>query len=70
MSDVTDNPDDRLTLRQPEQPRPVVHVDLYSISRDLKTIKHEIARRPARGEILRLALGCLAAVVVALLLIR
>jgi hypothetical protein len=46
-----------------------VHVDLHSISRDLKTIKHEIARRPARGEILRLALG-LTAVLVAPLVPR
>jgi hypothetical protein len=47
-----------------------VRVDLHAISRDLQTIKNEIALRPTRGEILKLALGCLAAVVVALLLIR
>jgi hypothetical protein len=47
-----------------------MNVDLHAISRDLQEIKAEIARRPARGEILRLALGCLAAVVIALLLIR
>jgi hypothetical protein len=47
-----------------------VHVDLHAVARDLQEIKAEIARRPARGEILRLALGCLAAAVIALLLIR
>jgi hypothetical protein len=46
-----------------------VHVDLHAISHDLHTTKDEIARRPTRGEILKLALGCVVAVVVALLLI-
>jgi hypothetical protein len=47
-----------------------VHVDLHAISRDLQEIKAEFSRRPTRGEILKLAVGCLAAVVVVLLLIR
>ena len=51
-------------------PRVAVHVDLHAISRDLQEIKAEIARRPARAEILRLTLGALAAVVIALMLIR
>jgi hypothetical protein len=56
----------------PERPLPrvAVHVDLHSVSRDLQELKAELARRPTRSEIARLALGCLAAVVVALWLVR
>jgi hypothetical protein len=56
----------------PERPLPrfAVHVNLEAISRDLQELKGAISRRPARGEVLRLALGCLAAVLVALILIR
>jgi hypothetical protein len=52
------------------EPRVDVHVDLYVISRDLQAIKSEIARRPTRREVLKLALGCVVAVVAALLLVR
>ena len=45
-------------------------MDLHAVSRDLQEIKAELARQPTHGEVLRLALGCLAAVVLALLLIR
>jgi hypothetical protein len=61
-------PDD-LDLDRP-LPRVAVHVDLHSVSRDLQELKAELARRPTRSEIARLALGCLAAVVVALWLLR
>jgi hypothetical protein len=56
----------------PERPPPrfAVHVNLAAISRDLQELKDAVSRRPARGEVLRLALGCLAAVVIALILIR
>jgi hypothetical protein len=67
MSDLADEPE---RARQAEQPRVQVHVDLNAISHDLRAIKVEIARRPARGEALRLALGCLAAVLIVLLLTR
>jgi hypothetical protein len=40
-------------------------VDLHAISDDLQAIKAEIALRPTRWVILKLALGCMAAVVVA-----
>jgi len=45
-------------------------MDLHSISRDLQDIKAEVAAQPTRWDILRLALGCLAAIVFALLVIR
>jgi hypothetical protein len=68
MNDLPDTTARPPTLRQAEPPRVNVHVDLYAISRDLQTIKDEIARRPTRWEILKLVLGCLAPVVVALLI--
>jgi hypothetical protein len=68
MNDLADTTERPPTLMQAEPPRVNVHVDLYAISRDLQAIKVEIARRPTRWEILKLALGCLAAV--AVLLIR
>ena len=61
-------PNDLDTERSP--PRFAVHVNLEAISRDLQELKDAISRRPARGEVLRLALGCLGAVLVALLLSR
>jgi hypothetical protein len=70
MHELADGAEHPPTLPQPEPPRVAVHVDLHGISLDLQAIKAEIARRPARGEVLRLAPGCLAAVVVALMLIR
>jgi len=70
MSNLADPTVHPPIVSQAESPRVNVHVDLYAISHDLQTIKAEIARRPTRWDILRLALGCLAAVVVALLLIR
>jgi hypothetical protein len=70
MNDLADATERSPTLRQAEPPRVNVHVDLYAISRDLQAIKDELARRPTRWETLKLALGCLVAVVVALLLIR
>ena len=53
-----------------DPPRVAAHVDLQAISRDLPDIKAEVAPQPTRWEILRLALGCLAAIVFAVLLIR
>ena len=70
MNDLADTTERPPTLRQTEPPRVNVHVDLYAISRDLQAIKDEIARRPTRWEVLKLALGCLVAVVVALLPMR
>jgi hypothetical protein len=70
MNDLADTTERPLSVTQAQPPRVNVHVDLHAISRDLQTIKDEIARRPTRGEILKLALGCVVAVVVALLLIR
>jgi hypothetical protein len=67
MNELADPTEPPLTVKQEEPPRVDVRVNLYAISRDLEAIKAEIARRPARGEVLRLALGCLAAVLVALL---
>ena len=46
------------------------HVDLHAIARDRQEIKDQISRRPAREEIQRLALRCLAALMTALLLLR
>jgi hypothetical protein len=69
VNDLAD-PTEPLALRQTQPPRVAVHVDLHAISRDLQDIKAELARRPTRWDNLKLALGCLAAVVVALLLIR
>lgn len=69
MNDLAETTE-RPPIRQAKPPRVNVHVDLYAISGDLQAIKDEIARRPTRWEVLKLALGCLAAVVVALLLIR
>jgi hypothetical protein len=65
---MTDAPD--AEIRLPVPPRVDLRVDLYGVSRDLQAIKDELARRPVRWEIIRLALGCLAVVVIALLLIR
>jgi hypothetical protein len=70
MNDLAETTEHPPTFRQAEPPRVDVHVDLYAISHDLQAIKAEIALRPTRWEILKLALGCVAAVVVALLLIR
>jgi hypothetical protein len=44
--------------------------DFAIIADDLKAIYARLAKIPTRSEILRLALGCVAAVLVALLLIR
>jgi hypothetical protein len=52
--------------RQAEQPRVAVPVDLHSISRDLQEIKTAIALWPTRSQILRLELGCLDAMLIAL----
>jgi hypothetical protein len=70
MSNLADPTEHPLIVSQAEPPRVDVHVDLHAISHDLQAIKAVIALRPTRWEILKLALGCVAAVVVALLLIR
>jgi len=57
---------ERLTLRQADQTR----TDFAIIENDLEAIYARLAKMPTRSETLRLALGCLAAVVIALLLIR
>ena len=57
---------ERLTLRQADQAR----TDFAIIEDDLEAIYARLAQMPTRSETLKLALGCLAAVVVALLLIR
>ena len=60
----------RLTLRQADQARE----DFAQILDELAFVQSQIARLPTKGEVswigLRLTLGALAAVVVALLLIR
>jgi hypothetical protein len=60
----------RLTLRQADQARE----DFAQILDELAFVRSQIARLPTKGEVswigLRLTLGALAAVVVALLLIR
>jgi hypothetical protein len=70
MNDLADTTERPPIVRQAEPPRVNVHVDLYAISRDLQAIKAESHYGPPRWEILRLALGCAAAVVAALLLTR
>jgi hypothetical protein len=60
------DPERRLTLRQADQAR----TDFAIIEDDLEAIYARLAKMLTRSETLRLALGCLAAVVVALLLIR
>jgi hypothetical protein len=60
-------PDDLET--EPPLPRVAVHVSLHSVSRDLQKSKPR-SLSETRSQILRLALGCLGAVLVALLLIR
>ena len=61
---------ERLTLRQADQSRE----DFAQILDELEFVRCQIARLPARSEVrwiaLRLTLGALAAVVVAMLLIR
>ena len=61
---------ERLTLRQADQARE----DFAQILDELDFMRSQIARLPTRSEVrwmsLRLTLGCLAAVVVAMLLIR
>jgi hypothetical protein len=57
---------ERFTLRQADQAR----TDFAIIEDDLEAIYARLAKIPTRSETLKLALGCLAAVVVALLLIR
>jgi hypothetical protein len=57
---------ERLPLRQADQAR----TDFAIIEDDLEAIYARLAKIPTRSETLRLALGCLAAVLVALLLIR
>ena len=61
---------DRFALRQADQAR-----EAYAqLMEELELIKHQLARLPTRNEVrwmaLRLTLGALAAVVVALLVIR
>jgi hypothetical protein len=60
------DPERRLTLRQADQAR----ADFGIIEDDLEAIYARLAQIPTRSEALKLALGCLAAVLVALLLIR
>ena len=61
---------ERLTLRQADQARE----DFAQILDELDFLRSQIARLPTKSEVrwiaLRLALGALAAVVIALLLIR
>jgi hypothetical protein len=54
-------PERRLTLRQADQAR----TDFAIIEDDLEAIYARLAKIPTRSETLRLALGCVAAVVVA-----
>ena len=56
----------RLTLRQADQAR----TDFAIIEDDLEAIYVRLAKMPTRSETLKLALGCVAAVVLALLLMR
>jgi hypothetical protein len=65
-SDMNDLCPDRFTLRQADAAREAC----AQVMEELDLIKEQLARLPTRSETLRLALGCLAAVVVALLLIR
>ena len=60
------DPERRLTLRQADQAR----TDFAIIEDDLEAIYARLAKMPTRSETLKLTLGCLAAVVLALLLIR
>jgi len=64
------DPEHRLTLRQADQARE----DFAQILDELDFLRSQIARLPTRNEVpwlgLRLTLGALATVVVALLLIR
>jgi len=64
------DPERRLTLRQADQAR----TDFAQILDELDFVRGQIARLPIKSEVswiaLRLTLGALAAVVVALLLIR
>jgi hypothetical protein len=59
-------PEHRLTLRQADQAR----TNFAIIEDDLEAIYARLAKIPTRSETLKLALGCVAAVLVALLLIR
>jgi hypothetical protein len=59
-------PERRLTRRQADQAR----TDFAIIEDDLEAIYARLAKMPTRSETLRLAPGCLAAVLAALLLIR
>jgi hypothetical protein len=60
------DPERHLTLRQADQAR----TDFAIIEDDLEAIYARLAKNPTRSETLKLALGCVGAVVVALLLIR
>ena len=64
------DPEHRLTLRQADQARE----DFAQILDELDFMRSQIARLPTKGEVswiaLRLTLGSLAAVMIALLLIR
>jgi hypothetical protein len=64
MNDL--DPERRLPSVRPIQAR----TDFAIIEDELEAIYARLAKIPTRSETLRLALGCLAAVVVALLLIR
>ena len=59
-------PEHRLTLRQADQAR----TNFAIIEDDLEAIYARLAKIPTRSETLKLALGCVTAVLVALLLIR
>jgi len=68
--DVNDLDPNRFVLRQADQAR-----EAYAqLMEELELVKEQLARRPTRNEVswiaLRLTVGALAAVVVALLLIR
>jgi hypothetical protein len=56
----------RFALRQVDQAR----TDFAVIEDELEALHARLSKIPTRSETLRLALGCLAAVLVALLLIR
>jgi hypothetical protein len=63
MNDLDPN---RFALRQADQAR-----EAYAqVMEELDLVKEQLARLPTRSATLKLALGCLAAVVVALLLTR
>jgi hypothetical protein len=70
MNDLADPTDHPLSVAQ-AQHRVLTCMWISTRSAMIsKPSRAEIALRPTRGEILKLALGCFAAVVVALLLLR